>query len=231
MKYTVRCSCGHNDVVELFGKGADRERKIAWYETSGVCVECYKAAKRAEEAVKPIVATVKVNGNLGKVVIVLSGNVYPKKDDFKARGYFWSADTDDMSDELSGKVVKAWRKTFGVDEKGQENLEKEIETLKAQGVEVKEMINPVDAKLAQDKNAEESAEAEEISKIEKPAEPEMVAGKRWNGNIYGSEKYGYRVYLDNKEIKITEEQKEMLEGYISAKSAYNKRVAEVRNRG
>ncbi len=231
MKYTVRCSCGHNDVVELYGKGADRERKIAWYETSGVCVECYKAAKRAEEAVKPIVATVKVSGNLGKVVIVLSGNVYPQKDDFKARGYFWSADTDDMSDELGGKVVKAWRKTFEVNEKGQEALEKEIEILKAQGVEVKEMINPVDAKLAQDKNAEESAEAEEISKIEKPAEPEMVAGRRWNGNIYGSDKYGYRVYLDNKEIKITEEQKEMLEGYISAKSDYNKRVAEVRNRG
>ena len=30
MKYDVRFSCGHTHTVELFGKSADRERKIKW---------------------------------------------------------------------------------------------------------------------------------------------------------------------------------------------------------
>jgi len=47
-KYYVTFSCGHEARVELFGKGTDRERKIAWYEREGLCPECYKAAKRAE---------------------------------------------------------------------------------------------------------------------------------------------------------------------------------------
>ena len=49
MKYTVTFSCGHTEEVELFGKGSDRERKIAWYEKSGLCPECYKAMKEAEK--------------------------------------------------------------------------------------------------------------------------------------------------------------------------------------
>ena len=41
-KYTVLMSCGHEDTVDLFGKTADRERKIEYYKSSGLCKECYK---------------------------------------------------------------------------------------------------------------------------------------------------------------------------------------------
>lgn len=47
-KYEVTFSCGHTGTVELFGKTADRERKLRWYETSAVCPECYKAQQKAE---------------------------------------------------------------------------------------------------------------------------------------------------------------------------------------
>jgi hypothetical protein len=47
-KYYVNYSCGHEGRVELYGKGADRERKIAYYEKYGVCPECYKEQKRIE---------------------------------------------------------------------------------------------------------------------------------------------------------------------------------------
>lgn len=50
MKYEVTCSCGHTHTVELFGKTSDRERKIKYYETYGVCPDCYKAQKTAEMA-------------------------------------------------------------------------------------------------------------------------------------------------------------------------------------
>ena len=47
-KYEVTFSCGHTGTVELFGKIADREDKLRWYETSAVCPECYKAQQQAK---------------------------------------------------------------------------------------------------------------------------------------------------------------------------------------
>ena len=47
-KYEVKCSCGHTETGELFGKSSDRERKIEYYENCGVCSECYKARKARE---------------------------------------------------------------------------------------------------------------------------------------------------------------------------------------
>ena len=48
MKYTVKCSCGHDVEVNLYGKASEREAKIKWYETEAVCPECYKAKKASE---------------------------------------------------------------------------------------------------------------------------------------------------------------------------------------
>lgn len=41
MKYDVTYGCGHQEVVELFGKTADRERKLAWMATAE-CPCCYR---------------------------------------------------------------------------------------------------------------------------------------------------------------------------------------------
>ena len=49
MKYEVKMSCGHVETVELFGKAADRERKIAWLEKNGICEECKKAEREAAD--------------------------------------------------------------------------------------------------------------------------------------------------------------------------------------
>lgn len=46
MKYSVTYACGHAGEVVLYGKTADRERKLGWYETCD-CPECYKAKKNA----------------------------------------------------------------------------------------------------------------------------------------------------------------------------------------
>lgn len=42
MKYTVTYACGHDGVVNLFGKAAERERKLAWLATCD-CVDCRRA--------------------------------------------------------------------------------------------------------------------------------------------------------------------------------------------
>ncbi|OUO94828.1 hypothetical protein [Cloacibacillus sp. An23] len=49
-KYTITFSCGHEGVVNLFGKSADREDKIRWYEEHALCPACYeKSLKEARE--------------------------------------------------------------------------------------------------------------------------------------------------------------------------------------
>ncbi len=49
-KYGVTYSCGHEDLIELFGPYEDRQRKIQWLEESGLCPACYRAKKEAEAA-------------------------------------------------------------------------------------------------------------------------------------------------------------------------------------
>lgn len=54
-KYNVTYSCGHEQTVQLYGKTAERERKIEWYESSGLCSECYAEKKerdRREQAIR-----------------------------------------------------------------------------------------------------------------------------------------------------------------------------------
>lgn len=42
MKYIINYSCGHSGTVQLFGKTADRERKVKWLETQ-ICPACEHA--------------------------------------------------------------------------------------------------------------------------------------------------------------------------------------------
>ena len=49
-KYEVHFSCGHTDVVQLFGPEKDRRRKIEWYENFGKCPECYAKSVDAKNA-------------------------------------------------------------------------------------------------------------------------------------------------------------------------------------
>lgn len=62
MKYDVTYSCGHTATVELFGKSEDRERKLHWMETEGMCPDCYNAWLREENDRK-------VRGALGDIAL------------------------------------------------------------------------------------------------------------------------------------------------------------------
>ena len=45
--YDVNHSCGHTQVIELFGKTSARYEKIEWMER-GLCPDCYRAEKQQE---------------------------------------------------------------------------------------------------------------------------------------------------------------------------------------
>ena len=44
MKYEIEYACGHTGTVQLFGKTADRERKVKWLKTQ-LCPACEKAER------------------------------------------------------------------------------------------------------------------------------------------------------------------------------------------
>lgn len=46
-KYTVTYKCGHTAEVQLYGKEAERQRKIAWYATIN-CPDCEASEQRAK---------------------------------------------------------------------------------------------------------------------------------------------------------------------------------------
>ena len=48
-KHEITFSCGHTETKELYGKSADRERKISWMEKYGLCSECYKKQIQEEQ--------------------------------------------------------------------------------------------------------------------------------------------------------------------------------------
>jgi hypothetical protein len=47
-KYDVIYNCGHAGRVDLIGKVKERERKIKWMESSGICPECWEAEKKRQ---------------------------------------------------------------------------------------------------------------------------------------------------------------------------------------
>jgi hypothetical protein len=51
-KYYITFSCGHTGTIDLVGKGSERERKLSWYQSGGVCSECFKAQREADKIVK-----------------------------------------------------------------------------------------------------------------------------------------------------------------------------------
>lgn len=48
MNYTVTFSCGHTCTIGLTGPGKERESKIKYYETHGLCPDCYAAIKKTQ---------------------------------------------------------------------------------------------------------------------------------------------------------------------------------------
>ncbi len=47
-KYDIEFSCGHAETRDLIGKVKDRERKIEYFESHGLCSECWEAEKKRQ---------------------------------------------------------------------------------------------------------------------------------------------------------------------------------------
>lgn len=81
-KQTITYSCGHEGVESLFGPYKQRERRIEWLQSHGLCPECRKANKPAGRV------TIDMDGD--EVIVEVDG--YELRQQLKDRGYRFDRD-------------------------------------------------------------------------------------------------------------------------------------------
>lgn len=244
-KYTVNHVCGHSQVVQLYGKETDRERKIEWMQSQD-CPTCWGEKKRAEEASMPISMSVRWSGvdvdNAGNPLaeIVLTGGTMPKKEEIKAMGYRWQEVHGGVLDFLSVKRgAIAWTRFVKLIEflEGGPARDKVFEDAKLLSAKVEIKVTPLDlesARLAVEKKrvADDAnlAKEKQILSLEKPTLPAgIVPAGQWNRKIYGKARYGYYIFVDNKKIELSAEHGNALAAYLAAHESYKAAVAKIRS--
>lgn len=231
-KYDVTYSCGHAGVVELFGKEKDRQNKIQWYESDGLCPECYK--KKMLERQSQIPLTLNAAFDLmvdDKILLYFSGNTMPVKEEIKELGYRWSNLHIGFKGLFSIKTEMGWLKYVSIN-----NMSNEIDKVYKAFPEVKANINVSQMDLIYLQQKEETKDKnrqdyeKEVSELTKPVKPDCCPNEHWNGKVYGSKKNGYKIYINNNAVDISSEEKEQLEKYTSECAEYNDKVKEIKKK-
>lgn len=230
MKYTVTYSCGHNGPVELYGKGSERERKLEWYATSGLCPECYKQQKRKEEKEQGLLLNYSicpyVDSDTGEFLVYVwfSGDTMSHKEVIKNLGYSFE-DRRTSDDMFSFKAPKVWGATVALS-----RLNETIQEANAIGAipsnnSVK-LMESIDAGLAIKAQEKWQARQNKIQGIKKPAVPELIKGHKWNKKIY--ERSGsYSIYLDGNKTCIDDATADNIIKYVEDLETYLQVLSEI----
>lgn len=234
MKYTIKMSCGHEDVISLFGKESDRECKIKYFENYGMCRECYKTYMEEKADQQPFTFNISVlpyiDQDNGDILLKgwFDGNTKSHKDEIKSLGgYRWSERH--SGDELFSleRPPLCWNKIFSL-----KNLLEEIEKAKSIGAECIDteqgFFATVNYQIATEKHMEWEEIHAKIEKIPKPSIPDILYGRRWNQKIYGKQD-NYSVYPDGEKVMLTNEQATEIKEYLQNKEEYKRKVEEIKN--
>ena len=234
MKYTIRMSCGHEDTVDLFGKGTDRDRRIKYFEASGLCKECYKKKMNENALNTPLSfnATVLpyINEDNGNILLNVwfDGNTKSYKDEIKSLGgYKWS-ERSSADDAFSfKKLPMCWNKIIEAD-----CLNDEIKKAKSIGAEYitneKGLFAMAHYQIALDKQNRWKEKHFRIAEIKKPSVPDILKNRKWNEKIYGKEG-NYSIYPDGEKTTISDEEAKIIEEYLKQKEGYKRKVKEIEN--
>lgn len=141
MKDIVTFSCGHEGMVNLLGKGSERERQLYAYKNYKVCPECYKKQQQEKAEKEGLILNVAIDPyNQEKPVkLFFTGNSFPVKDDIKSLRYFYDYCDTGVLGFLSAKSSKNWQKNCTL-----ENLEDEIKKASTLNPTIKSTITEAD---------------------------------------------------------------------------------------
>lgn len=237
-KYSYSYACGHGTgSVSLFGKSADRERKLAWYEQNMVCPECYKKQQAAADEAAEQVAVIKYRmGSVPLFSVVVHGRTLANKESLKALGFCF---THDEKEGLAGVLAtkeppKAWQKTFEAKSESElmEKAEAIIQEIAPLGYRLEQPASNV-LDMAMLRHQWQKIAEKEASKPQYNgcfgflkerhgadyAKSSREGGKPWNGKIYGRPG-SYNYYVDDTKHSMTDEQKAAIDEYRAALQAW-----------
>lgn len=232
-KYTVTYSCGHEAVVELFGKVEERKKKIEYFEKNGLCRECYK--KKMEETAKEeglifnasILPRVDSSDGSFLLNVWFSGDTKPLKDNIKAMGYRWSELETTTESMLSANSSLFWNKVVKADD-----IKVEVEAAQKLGVTTfrvsQKFWNKVDCQIAAKAKKEWEEKHEKITELKKPEPPAKIKGCKWNGVVYGKSG-NYSIYPNGEKTSISDDEADELKAYLKKKEEYLQKVKEIEN--
>lgn len=232
-KYTIIMSCGHEDTVELFGKTSDRERKIEYFQQSGLCKECYKKKieqqNESEGLVFNAVVLPHINQEDGNILLNVwfSGNTKPYKEQIKSLGGYRWGERESLEDMFSMSDSLCWNKTINIEDYQNES-EKAI-SIGAKIADIKDnLYTTLSYRMAAEAQKKWKVKRDKVSEIVKPDTPEVIKGHKWNRKIYGKSG-GYSIYPDGEKVSITDDQAKEIRDYLDAMEEYNKKVEAIKN--
>lgn len=233
-KYTIMMSCGHEDTVELFGKEKERDRKIEYFKSCGLCKECYKKKIEEEAKKEGLVFNASVlpyiDQDDGSILLSVwfSGYTKPRKDDIKALGgYVWSERRSADDWYSFSPFDKCWNKVIKLKDL-EEETNKAVSIGAENTVSDKGLFAMVHYQIALKQQKKWIEQKEKIDAIEKPIVPEVLNGCTWNQKIYG--KAGnYSIYPNGNKTLITDDQAEEIKNYLELREEYKKKVEEIKN--
>lgn len=189
---------------------------------------------REEEQAQPITCNIILSSHTETpFTLYLTGNVFPVKDTIKQLGYKWNVPDYGAVGDFT---YKYWTKNVSM-----MGLEEELQQLRSifpetvverqyENLEVEALLRTME----KDKRAAaaKAKRDEVISNIAKPQKPACYPEGYWNGKFYKSSKAGHRrIYVDNKEVILSEEDCVLLDKYLQEKSEYFQKVAEIKKEG
>ncbi len=201
-KYDVKFSCGHEETIVLFGKETERKRKIEWFERNGICSKCYK------ECLDEETNYIKEECNAYGLTITIGTEKQIKAAYKIAAKYF--KDHDNAVVKIKNEIAKCQEQNPERAQKMQASLE--------EGILVRQLaLIKINSKFWLDNqynifdalNKEFKVYNGNIPTL--PPKPDIIIGS-WNGRIYGKEGK-YRIYIDNTEVFITDEQAKEIAEY------------------
>lgn len=197
-----------------------------------LCPSCWGKDQRKKETQQPLQLNVALLPFERKILLYFSGNTKPQKEEIKVLRYHWDPlPPIGLLGWLSNSSHShyTWLKRIDVDE-----LDGELKKASETGALIKNDISPIDIAsmhdlMAHEKEKEEKIEAE-ISKLDKPVSPDDYPTGRWNGRFYGGAKYGYSVYVDGEQQKISIEQANKWQQYMDDRNKYQEKVKIIKNK-